>query len=104
MSYDPSCPINKQEFRRWLKRYEPDQVIGINQTDNLCPLARYLADDFFFLSLTEAMDVSVHPDKIQISDRFSFVPPEWAKQFIEAVDKIDHFDNRVTAQEALHLL
>lgn len=91
----------KDEFVSWLKGKEPTDAVGYRTIVSTCPIATYLNE-------TTGNRYSVNPFKYGLRDNGLYTElPEWAKDFVRAVDHAyntleDRY--RVKASEALEIL
>lgn len=83
---------SKEDFKNWLLRFNPEDIVGESCSGNSCPLARY--------SESDEVDGSVYWDiKTQSYEDM----PDWGSGFIWHVD--NHFQgSNVTARKALEIL
>jgi hypothetical protein len=92
--------LTKPKLRAWLQSQAPNKVVGKVGEECDCPIARYGH------SLGMGKDVTVNSDVIARGhyyndDREFKVTPQWAENFIEAVDDVGEQGDNITASCAL---
>ncbi len=81
---------NKSDFKDWLLRFNPEDIVGISCDGSCCPLARY--------SKSDEVDAQIYWG-VQ-TNNYEYVP-EWAGKFIH---KVDCYGGRISAEHALRIL
>lgn len=94
----PDFPMTKEQFRAWLERQGPDDVVGVPRVGESCPLAEAC-------SLGKPFAQRIYVGKWQwgfTKGGGDFALPEWAQEFVDAIDGME--TEGITAQACLDLL
>ena len=87
--------LTKADFRAWLLRQEPDDIVGIPQDGAYCPIATYLSREFNVRGQVEEIF------RIEYDSQREYPLPAWASRFIL---KVDRAGKEVTTKHALQIL
>jgi hypothetical protein len=91
-------PINRDDFRAWLRSGPEDRIVGEQGTPCGCPLSRFLTDLYH-------KEFSVTPRKYRpILSEYAVCLPDWAVRFVYDVDRQVLPGLDVSANLALRIL
>lgn len=92
--------VEKWQFEEWLKAQEPDAIVGIAQSCDVCPTATWLKAK----ALNEkGRDIKVYKEVTDFMGN-RYQNPTWLYDFIRTVDDIYGKFEKVTAKKALEIL
>jgi hypothetical protein len=91
-------PINRDDFRTWLRSGPEDRIVGMQCVPCKCPLSLFLAG-------TYGQEFSVTPRKYRpTNSEYAVCLPDWAVRFVYDVDRQDLPGLDVSANLALRIL
>ena len=95
--------LKQREFKEWLEKHKPDEVVGRERACLNCPVANYLK------KLYEPRRPTIHVDGFVY--RVNGAPhqlPEWAKMFDDLICtrsvRLQTINKKITASDALEVL
>jgi hypothetical protein len=91
-------PINRDDFRAWLRSGPEDRIVGEQGTPCKCPLS-------LFLAYIYGQEFSVTPRKYRpTNSEYAVCLPDWACSFVYNIDRQNLPGIDVSANLALRVL